>query len=78
MAQQINELTIDESTYDWRQDHARRYLEARYGKNVWFKAPETFGNVLERWLWACANNSRELAEESVKAIEAHYAEERKG
>ena len=26
---------------------ARRYLEARYGKDVWYRAPETFGNMLD-------------------------------
>lgn len=52
-------------------DQARRYLEARYGKNVWFRAPETFGNVLERWIWAVASGAAELAEECMTLIEQH-------
>jgi hypothetical protein len=50
---------------------ARRYLEARYGKNVWFRAPETFSNILERWIWAVARDAGEIAEESIASIEAH-------
>lgn len=58
----------------WRRDQASRYMEARYGKNVWFKAPETFTNAVERWIWAVASGSEALAEESISAIEAHLAD----
>jgi hypothetical protein len=51
---------------------ARRYLEARYGKDVWYRAPETFGNMLERWVWALAGDYAELAEECIGAIERHF------
>lgn len=55
---------------------ARRYLEARYGLDVWFRAPETFDNLLERWIWAVASNAPELAEESIVAIETGLARHR--
>lgn len=58
----------------WTQDHARRYLEARYGKSVWFRAPETFGNTVERWIWAVASDAPEFAEEQISAIEAHFSD----
>lgn len=63
-----------EKPASWAQDHARRYLEARYGKDVWFRAPETFGNAVEAWIWAVASDAPDLAEEHIKAIEAHFAE----
>ena len=53
---------------------ASRYLEARYGKNVWFKAPETFDNVLERWIWAVASDAGDLAEKCMTEIEEHFSE----
>jgi hypothetical protein len=52
---------------------ARRYLEARFGQEVWFRAPETFGNVTERWIWAVASAEPALAEECITAIEQHLA-----
>jgi hypothetical protein len=48
---------------------ARRYMEAVYGESVWFRAPETFGNVLERWIWAVGTGEPELAEEAMGRIE---------
>lgn len=62
---------------NWMQDHARRYLEARYGKDVWFRAPETFGNAVERWIWAVASDAPEVAGQAIAAIEQHFAEARK-
>lgn len=50
---------------------ARRYLEARYGKDVWFRAPETFGNLIERWIWAVASGAPVLGEEMITQIEQH-------
>jgi hypothetical protein len=52
---------------------AQRYMVARYGENVWFRAPETFGNMLERWIWAVASDAASLAEESIPADEQHFA-----
>jgi hypothetical protein len=53
---------------------AHRYLVARYGANYVYRAPETFGNTLERWIWAVASDAASLAEESIAAIEQHFAE----
>ena len=54
---------------------AQRYLEARYGKAVWYRAPETFVNMLERWIWAVASDSAGLAEECITAIEQHFRQD---
>jgi hypothetical protein len=53
---------------------AQRYLEARFGGDVWYRAPETFQNVLERWIWAVASDAGGLAEECMTAIEQHFSE----
>ena len=55
---------------------AQRYLEARYGRDVWFrfKAPETFGNMLERWIWSVASDAPELGEACIAAIERYFTE----
>lgn len=50
-------------------DHAKRYMEAVYGKSVWFSAPETFPNVLERWIWSVASDASDMAEKSIQRIE---------
>lgn len=50
-------------------DQARRYMEAVYGKAIWFAAPETINNVLERWIWGVASNAPSWAEESITRIE---------
>jgi hypothetical protein len=58
-------------------EQARRYLEAQYGKDVWYAAPETFNNMLERWIWAVASGCEgTLGEECTAAIEAHMAARR--
>jgi hypothetical protein len=54
---------------------AHRYLVARYGKDYVFRAPETFENTLERWIWAIAGDAAPLAEECISAIEAHFGGE---
>jgi hypothetical protein len=60
-------------------EQAKRYLEARYGKEVWFRAPETFGNVLERWIWSVAASVEDtLGEECMQAIEEKMQEVRNG
>ena len=53
------------------QDQARRYMTARYGESVWFKAPETFPNMLERWIWAVASGHPEFADSLMTQIEDH-------
>jgi hypothetical protein len=56
---------------------AQRYLEAVYGEGVWFKAPEMFANVLERWIWSVAGGHElSLGEECMKAIEQKMAQVR--
>jgi len=52
-------------------EQASRYLVARFGENYAYRAPETFGNVVERWIWALAAGSREMAGQCIAAIEAH-------
>jgi hypothetical protein len=52
----------------WEADGARRYLEAVYGPDVWFRAPETFGNLVERWIWCVASAAREHAEATMDEI----------
>ena len=64
-----------DTTTHWAADHAKRYMEARYGKDVWYSAPENFG-AFERWVYAVASNEPEAAEEQMAKIEAHFAEAR--
>jgi hypothetical protein len=54
------------------QAQARRYLQARYGASVWYAAPETFNNVLERWIWAVAGGDSDLADQCINEIEEHF------
>jgi hypothetical protein len=68
--QQVEDGIRQESIgYQRVRDHARRYLIARYGKNVFFRAPETFDNVLERWLRAVSADEMPMAEECMTKIE---------
>lgn len=53
-------------------DHANRYLRARYGPDVVYRAPETFENMLERWIWAIGAGVPELAHSSIAAIEQFF------
>jgi hypothetical protein len=62
-------------TVEQIRDQARRYLEARYGENVWYRAPETFSNTVERWIWAIASDAPSMAAECIEAIENHFATE---
>jgi hypothetical protein len=55
------------------QQQAARYLTARFGEGYAYRAPETFGNVVERWIWALAAGSGGLAESCISSIEAHLA-----
>lgn len=50
-------------------DQAHRYLVARFGDSYVFRAPETFDNVLERWIWAVAAGNVEYSEECIAKIE---------
>ena len=51
------------------QKQAQRYMEAVYGPGVWFRAPETFGNVLIRWIYAVASSMPLEAEKCMAKIE---------
>ena len=55
-------------------DHASRYLRAVYGPDVIYRAPETFGNLVERWIWAVASQVPEMAHAAIADIERHCAE----
>lgn len=58
-------------------EQAQRYLAAMYGETWVFKAPETFGNLVERWIWAVASSAEgTLGEEAVGKIEAAVRETR--
>ena len=59
-------------------DHARRYMIAVYGKDVFFRAPETFENVLERWIWAVSADEMKMANECMVEIEKMAAEHKQG
>ena len=46
-----------------------RYFRAVYGDDYVYRAPETFDNVLERWMLAVADNDLEAAERHMATIE---------
>jgi len=60
------------------QHQAQRYMEARFGKDVWFRAPETFQNILERWIWCVAGGNVDFAEKQMATIEEMAAAARGG
>lgn len=55
-------------------DHANRYLKAVYGPDYVYRAPETFGNLVERWIWAVSAGLPEMAHACIAEIERHCAE----
>lgn len=57
-------------------DQASRYLQAVYGPDVVYRAPETFGNLVERWIWAVAAGAPQMAEASMADIERLAAQQR--
>jgi hypothetical protein len=60
------------------QQQAIRYMEGVYGKSVWFMAPETFDNVLIRWIRALAEGNPDYGEEQMALIETMIQEQRGG
>lgn len=58
----------------WPQRQAFRYLNARFGPDWLYKAPETFENLVERWIWCVANGTEGLGESCIDAIAAHCLE----
>jgi hypothetical protein len=55
-----------------------RYFVAVYGINYVYAAPETFGNVLERWMLAVVAENNVAAEEYMSAIEQMAAVNKRG
>jgi hypothetical protein len=53
-------------------------MEVVYGKEVWFCAPETFDNVLIRWIWAVASNEIEFADQQMTRIEEMARQQEEG
>lgn len=60
----------------WERDMARRYMEARYDEGWMYRAPESYPNILERWLWAVASGNGELAGECMLTIEEGLRQDR--
>lgn len=65
IAPQVTEKNIDPV-----RAQAARYMTARFGPDYVYKAPETFENVLERWIWAVGADEMGLAEQCMIEIEA--------
>ena len=63
-----------EASAGWQQEQAARYLTAAYGPDVIYRAPETFSNLVERWIWSVASGLPDFGETCMTAIEAHCAE----
>jgi hypothetical protein len=73
MAKNAEDVIREESlNYQRTRNQARLYLEARYGKDVWFRAPETFENLVERWIWTIASGLPDPGYELISQIEAHW------
>lgn len=53
-------------------EHIHRYFLAVYGKEYFYRAPETFSNVLERWMLAIMAGDLTIAEQHIEAIEQHF------
>lgn len=58
------------------QAQAHRYFQAIYGPDYVYRAPETFGNLVERWIWAVGGDVPQMAEASMADIERLAAERR--
>src|SRR5579859_4229656 len=58
------------------QDQACRYFRAIYGPDYVYRAPETFGNLVERWIWAVGGDVAQMAEALMADIERLAAERR--
>jgi hypothetical protein len=62
------------------QAQAQRYMSAVYGPSVGFRAPETFDNILERWILAVGMGVPGVgfAEECMSTIERMAADPARG
>jgi hypothetical protein len=78
VTQEQIEAGIREESISWQRirDQAKRYMEGYFGPSVWFKAPETFENVLIRWVWAIARGHIDFAEEQMAHIERMIQEQK--
>lgn len=56
--------------------HIHRYFVAIHGPDYAYRAPETFGNLLERWMWAVAAGETDFADELMGQIERMAADQR--
>lgn len=56
--------------------HIHRYFVAVHGPDYVYRAPETFGNMLERWMLAVAAGEVDFAGELMGQIERMAAEQR--
>lgn len=71
----MTEPTTDTAiTIDQVRDHIGRYMTAVHGKDWVYRAPETFGNLVERWLLAVASGDVDFAGEQISEIERLAAE----
>jgi hypothetical protein len=55
-----------------------RYFVVVHGEDYVYRAPETFDNVLERWMYAVMNGNLEFASEQMAIIEHTLKEARRG
>lgn len=79
VAEAVLKAAVPHFSQDTIRSQARRYMEAAYGPNVWFTAPEAFDNILERWIWAVASGHEGVTgEQAVAEIEEHVRMRRIG
>ncbi len=60
--------------YQKMQEHVNRYFKALYGDDYVYRAPETFPNMLERWMLYATRPTKDgelMAEQAMTKIEEH-------
>jgi hypothetical protein len=67
-------IRAESLAYQQFRNQAKIYLEARYTKDVWFRAPETFENLVERWIWTIASVLPEPGGEIMSEIETQMSD----
>lgn len=65
----VDRMRHESQSYQQVRNDARRYMVAVYGPGWTFKAPETFENLLERWLWAVSADEMKMAATAMTEIE---------
>lgn len=53
-------------------EHIHRYFVAVHGEDYVYRAPETFGNVVEQWMAYIAGGSLLMAEACIRRIEVRH------